>query len=134
MTEAGYGFVPLFNAPFFVGREAYMARARRSQRHMLRLRGQGRKTLRPGHAILDASGRPVGQVTDFAYVHPDLTFFVLACVGPDFRPEPGQTIMGARVPAGKLSGPVEERTIVELTVLTRFPEDEERQTWPERYA
>ena len=134
MTEAGYGFVPLFNAPFFVGREAYMARVRCSQRHMLRLRGQGRKTLRPGHVVLDASGRPVGQVTDFAYVHPDMTFFVLACVGPDFRPEPGQAIRGARVPAGKLSGPVEERSIVELTVLTRFPEDEERQTWPERYA
>jgi len=134
MTEAGYGFVPLFNAPFFVGREAYMARARRSRRHLLRLRGQGRKTLRAGHAILDASGRSVGQVTDFAYVHPDLTFFVLACVGPEFRPEPGQVIRGARVPAGKLSGTVEERSIVEMAVLTRFPEDEERRTWPARYA
>jgi glycine hydroxymethyltransferase len=134
MTEAGYGFVPLFHVPFFVGREPYMERVRRSQRHILRLRGRGRKTLRPGHAMLDASGRPVGQVTDFTYVHPDLTFTVLACVDGDFRPEPGQLIRGARVPPRKVCGPVEARSIVELTVLTRFPEDEERQTWSERYT
>ena len=67
-------------------------RARGSRRHILRLRGQGRKTLRSGHAILDESGRAVGRVTSFAYVHEDMTFIVLACVEESFQPAPGSLV------------------------------------------
>jgi glycine hydroxymethyltransferase len=134
LTEAGYGFVVRFHQPFFIGRASYMERARRSRRHILRLRGQGRKTLRSGHAILDASGRAVGRVTSFAYVHEDMTFIVLACVEESFQPAPGSLVRGARAAAGELSSRPDERSLVELTALTRFPDDDERAVWPVRYA
>jgi glycine cleavage system aminomethyltransferase T len=111
-----------------------MERGRRSRRHILRLRGQGRKTLRSGHAILDADGRAVGRVTSFAYVHEDMTFIVLACVEESFQPAPGSLVRGARAAAGELSSRPDERSLVELTALTRFPDDDERAVWPVRYA
>jgi glycine hydroxymethyltransferase len=134
MTEAGYGFVARFHQPFFIGRAPYMERARRSRRHILRLRGQGRKTLRAGHAILDESGRAVGRVTSFAYAHEDMTFIVLACVEEPFQPAPGSLVRGARAAVGESSSPPDERSLVELRALTRFPDDEERSAWPARYA
>ena len=132
MTEAGYGFITRFHVPFFIGRRPYMERAATSRRHLLRLQGRGRKTLRPGHVILSKDGRAVGEVTSFAYVHEDMTFIALACVEEDFSPEPGQNILGARIRAEKLDGVPEERSLVELVVLSRFPEDAERDAWPVR--
>jgi glycine cleavage system aminomethyltransferase T len=111
-----------------------MERARRSRRHILRLRGQGRKTLRAGHAILDESGRAAGRVTSFAYVHEDMTFIVLACVEESFQPAPGSLVRGARAAAGEPSSRPDERSLVELTALTCFPDDDERTAWPARYA
>ena len=134
ITEAGYGFVVRSHARFFIGRAAYLDRAARSRRHVLRLQGHGRKTLRPGHVILDDCGNAAAEVTSFAYTHEDKTFIVLACAEEGFRPEPGRTIRGARIPREKFTGDVEERHLVELTVLTRFAKDEERDAWPERYA
>ena len=134
MTEAGYGFAVRFHVPFFVGRGSYMARARGSKRHLLRLAGQGRKSLRAGHVILDGSGAPVGEVTSFAYVREDMSFVVFACVEEGFRPAPGEPVTGARVGAGKLSGKVSEKQAVELTALTRFPDDDEREGWAALYA
>ncbi len=120
MTEAGYGFVARFHIPFFIGRSPYMERVESSRRHLLRLRGCGRKTLRSGHVILDEEGRAAGEVTSFAYVHEDMTFIVLACVEEEFSPEPGESILGARVRAAQPGGMPEERSVVELTVLSRF--------------
>ena len=134
MAEAGYGFVVKRATPSFIGKQAYMERVKRSRLHILRLKGQGRKTLRPGHVILDRSGKPVGQVTSFAYVHADMTFFVLTCAERNFRPSLGGTVRGGRVPADKFTGQIEERSVVELSALTRFPEDTERGKWPARYA
>jgi glycine hydroxymethyltransferase len=134
MAEAGYGFVARFHVPFFIGRKPYMERDRSAKRHMIRLRGQGRRTLRPGHAILDGAGQPVGQVTSFAYVHEDMTFVVLACVADRFLPAPGEIVRGARTSAAGASDKVEERSIVEMTALGRFPDDAERDGWRARYA
>ncbi|NLW50525.1 MAG: glycine cleavage system aminomethyltransferase GcvT [Candidatus Brocadiaceae bacterium] len=134
MTEAGYGFVPRFHVPFFIGRAAYMRRTDGPLRGILRLSGQGRKTLRAGHVILDEGGRAVGQVTSFAYVHEDLTFIALACVEEEFRPSPGDTVRGARVPADACTGAPEPRAIVDLTALRRFPSIEEKEGWSTRYA
>ena len=133
MTEAGYGFVTRFHVPFFIGRKPYMERAATSRRHLLRLQGCGRKTLRPGHVILNEDGKAVGEVTSFAYVHADTTFIALACVEEDFCPEPGRNILGARIRVERLDGVPEERSLVGLTVLSRFPEDTERDAWPARY-
>jgi glycine cleavage system aminomethyltransferase T len=134
MTEAGYGASARFHVPFFVGRKPYMERVESRRRHILRLMGQGRKTLRHGHVILGASGKAVGQVTSFAYAHEDMTFYVLACVDEDFQPQPGETVSGARIPAGKSAGAVEDRLVVELTVMTRHLEEPEREGWASRYA
>ena len=134
LTEAGYGFVPRFHVPFFVGRGPYMGRARRSRRHLLRLAGQGRKSLRAGHAIVDSEGRPVGQVTSFAYVHEDLAFVALACVDESFRPPTGEKVTGVRMPRAECGETCPEKSRVEMTVLDRFPGDAERDAWPTRYA
>jgi len=134
ITEAGYGFVPRFHVPFFVGRGPCIRRTSGPLRHILRLRGQGRKTVRPGHVILDESDRAVGQVTSFAYAHEDMTFFILACVEEGFQPAPDDVVRGARVAADKYDGRPEPRAIVEMKALTRFPEPEEKDGWPARYA
>jgi glycine hydroxymethyltransferase len=160
-TEAGYGFVVRCHVPFFVGRRAYMERARASRRHLVRFRGKGRKTVRPGHTILEAPaegqvpgapGRPVGAVTSFCFVTPDFGFVVLAWVEEGFTPPPGSQVQAARVLYAGLSAPPEsggatgacQRTgaeklavapeaLVPLTVLSRFPAEQERLTWPQRY-
>jgi len=133
IIEAGYGFVPRFHVPFFIGRDRFMRRATRDRRHVIRLRGRGRKTLRPGHVILDANGEVAGEVTSFAYIREDMTFIVLACVEARFRPQPGETVLGARITRDRFMGPPEERRLVELTLLTRFPGPEERDAWPGLY-
>ena len=133
-TEAGYGFLMRFHVPFFIGRKQYMRRAQGEQRHIIRLQGQGRKTVRPGHLILDDLGKPAGQVTSFAYVHEDMTYMALACVQENFQPEPGAAVRGARVPAGRFTGEVDVSRVVELIALTRFPEEAEQEAWLARYA
>ena len=134
LHEAGYAFVPRFHVPFFIGRTPYMERVERSRRHILRLRGQGRRSLRAGHAVVDAEGGAAGQVTSFAYVNEDLEFFVLACVSGDFRPAPGETVRGVRLAPADVAGRPEEKNTVEMTTLDRFPTDDERAGWPDRYA
>jgi len=134
LHEAGYAFIPRFHVPFFIGRKSYMERVERSRRHILRLRGQGRKSLRAGHSIVDASGKAVGQVSSFAYVHEDLEFYVLACVSERFRPEPQETVLGVRLAPADFTGRLDEKNTVEMTALARFPTDEERAGWPARYT
>ena len=134
ITEAGYGYVPRMHVPFFIGRKPLMQRIKEQGRRLLRLQGQGRKTLRAGHVVLDKSNVAVGEITSFAYVHEDMTFVVLACVDARFAPQPGQAVRGVRVAADRFSGDVEERAVVDLTGLTRFPHGDERSAWPERYA
>ena len=84
--------------------------------------------------MVAASGRAVGTVTSFAYVHENLTFIALACVAHDFRPTPGEAVRGVRTAPGKVGDTIEERSVVELTALTRFPDDDEREAWPGRYG
>jgi glycine hydroxymethyltransferase len=133
-TEAGYGFTVQLHVPFFIGRNKYMARAAQSRRHLLRLRGQGRKTLRPGHIILNGDSKLVGEVTSFAYAHEDMTFFILACVDAAFRPMPGGKVVGLRTTKDKFIGSADPQSAVELEVLPRFPDDAERDSWIERYG
>ena len=134
LTEAGYGFIVRLHVPFFIGRDPYVERTARSRRHLLRLTGQGRKTVRPGHVILDADGSAAGEVTSFAYVDRERTFVVLACVEERFQPQPGDAVTGARIGSDKFTGEAPDQTLVEMTALTRFPEDDERSAWPDRYA
>jgi glycine hydroxymethyltransferase len=152
-TEAGYGFVVRYHVPFFVGRGASMERARASRRHLLRLRGKGRKSVRPGHTVLDDAGRPVGAVTSFSFVTPDFDFIVLAWVEDGFVPgapaspmRVGSQVQAARVANGDLVVSrkpgeavaaerlaVSPEALVPLTVLSRFPTERERLSWAQTY-
>jgi hypothetical protein len=73
-------------------------------------------------------------VTSFAYVHEDMTFIVLACAEESFQPAPGSLVRGVRAAAGESLSRPDERGLVEMTALTRFPDDDERALWPVRYA
>jgi glycine hydroxymethyltransferase len=133
LTEAGYGFIPRFHVPFFIGRSAYMRRITPLRRKMIRLSGGGRKSLRPGHFILDDQRRPAGVVTSFAYLNEKFDFVVLAYVDATFDITPGRRVLGARV-AGASAGRIDEARLVELTAMPRFPTEDERRDWATRYA
>jgi glycine hydroxymethyltransferase len=134
LTEASYGFVTRFHVPFFIGRDAYMARTRDATQQVIRLTGQGRKSVRPGHVLIDSDDNAIGQVTSFAYVKENFTFFALASVRKELAFEPGQVVRGVRKPADRYAPPAAEAAVVELTVTTRFPDDDERDGWPALYA
>jgi hypothetical protein len=85
-------------------------------------------------------------VTSFSFVTPDFDFIVLAWVEEGFAPRPGTEVQAARlayssspVPADSLGAKREEKpaippeALVPLTVLSRFPTEEERITWAQRY-
>ncbi len=134
ITEAGYGFVARFHVPFFIGRDAYIRRVCQPRRRVIRLRGQGRKSVRPGHVLVDAADRAVGQITSFAYTASDFTFYALAAADAAFVAEPGTAIRAVRETDAKYQPPVRPGAVVELQILPRFPDDAERSSWRERYA
>ena len=133
LTEAGYGFVTRFHVPFFIGRETYLERVHKANRQVVRLMGQGRKSVRQGHAVIDATGTAIGQITSFAYTKPDFTFFALAAVEKGFRARPGEKLCAVREAADKYQPPANPDAVVELEILTRFPDDAERAGWPKMY-
>jgi glycine cleavage system aminomethyltransferase T len=125
LTEAGYGFVPKFHKPFFIGRAAYIKRTNTLGRKIIRLKTQGRKTVRQGHTILDESGRAVGTVTSSAFTDEEFNCYVLAAVEPSFKPAPGAEVKAVRTAFDQYSPPADEKSIVILSALERFPPDEE---------
>lgn len=135
LTECDYGFVPRFHVPFFIGRSAYMERVTPRRRKTARLAGSGRKSLRPGHRILDHEGRAAGVVTSFAFVNEAYDFVVLASVDGGFDLTPGRTVRGFRTTVDPDPGAdLPEAKVVDLTAMTRFPTLEERRAWADRYA
>jgi hypothetical protein len=100
---------------------------------MARLSGSGRKSLRAGHLILDDRHRPAGVVTSFAYLNEKFDFIVLAYVDATFDITPGRRVLGARATEAPAGG-VDEAKLVELTVMPRFPTEDERRGWATRYA
>ena len=134
LTEAGYGFVTRFHVPFFIGRDAHIERLARSRQKVVRLSGCGRRSVRPDHVLIDANDSAIGRITSFAYTKPDFTFFALAAVDSAFPVVPGTKVRAVREPVDKYRPPAKDAAVVELEVLTPFPEDEERASWPELYA
>jgi len=132
-TDIDYGFIVRLHRPFFVGRRPYMERTKQRKKRLVRLSGKGRRTVRPGHAIIDEKGICVGMVSSFAYATADLDFFVLAAVEVDFDPEPGEKVLGVRTNWKQYKPPPQPRSMVELAALTRFPEDEELKGWQQYY-
>lgn len=133
LTECDYGFVPRFHVPFFIGRSAYMNRVTPRRRKIARLAGSGRKSLRPGHLILDDRRQAAGVVTSFAFVNEAFDFIVLAYVDVGLDVTPGRRIEGLRATEHP-GGPIDVNKLVALTALSRFPSLDERRGWAARYA
>ncbi|MCZ7643782.1 MAG: serine hydroxymethyltransferase [Planctomycetota bacterium] len=133
LTEADYGFVSRFHRPFYIGRDAYIRRLSPRRKRILRLRGSGRRSVRGGHAILDAKGQLAGAVTSFSFSDPEFNFTVLAAVNSKFRPEEGRTVRAVRATPDQLDGEPDASKVVELTVLSRFPGAEEKAGWRAKY-
>jgi glycine hydroxymethyltransferase len=133
LTEADYGFISRFHRPFYVGRKAYIERLSPRRKRLLRLKGSGKRTVRAGHAIVDDEGQAVGVVTSFAFSDASYDFHVLAAVRESFQPKAGRVIRGVRAKPDEVTSPIDERKVVDLSVLTRFPTPEEKQRWKEKY-
>lgn len=134
LTEADYGFVSRYHVPFYIGRDEYMKRLRPRKKRILRLKGSGRRSVRPGQAIVDDEGNVAGVVTSFAFSDDSFNFFVLAAVRTGFRPEEGSKVRAVRAKPEQVESPVDERKVVELDVLTRFPSPEDKANWREEYG
>ncbi len=135
MHECGYGFVVKTHKPFFIGRMAYIERMRSSTRRVIRFTGGGRRALREGHSIVDDEGKVVGVVTSFAFVNEQHRYFGLAVVEGKEGFAPGEVIRGVRLrPEAVAERGVEEKMIVEVEVLSRFPSAPEREEWRQVYA
>eukprot|EP00045_Choanoeca_perplexa_P017355 m.249738 g.249738 ORF g.249738 m.249738 type:complete len:1092 (-) comp17514_c0_seq1:2974-6249(-) len=133
LTEADYGYVSRFHRPFYIGRDAYIQRTHPRNKRIIRLQGQGRKSARAGHAVLDDQGNAVGTVTSFAFTDADFNYTVLAAVDAGFIPKAGSAVTVARVRADKVNEGVKGKTI-ELTALTRFPTAHEKAAWKAKYT
>lgn len=134
LTEADYGFVSRFHRPYYVGRQAYIDRLSPRRQRLVRVTGQGRRMVRPGHAILDASGKAVGSVTSAAFVDNGFNFYALAAVDNKFNPQSGEKIRSYRTTPDKMDATVDPNKVVELNVLTRFPTATEKANWRNLYA
>jgi len=133
--EAGFPGYVKFHKPFFVGREAVMARAARSKREMVRFQVNetGVKALRGGdhgETVVNRRGRYIGQVTSCTLV--EGLQVGLALVDHRYS-DPGTQL--AVYPAASGKGPAVKPPAdltagdsvvlpVWATVLTRFPEKE----------
>ncbi len=129
LTAAGYGFVPKFHKPFFIGRAAYIRRVINRSQKIIRLKGHGRKSIRPGHVILGEGDRTVGRVTSFAFVNKHFDYFALAAIDRTIDIQPGTKIRAARLAFGGRVGPLDEKSVVTLEAEERFPSDGERAAW-----
>lgn len=134
LTEADYGFVSRFHRPFYVGRQAYIDRLNPRRQRLVRVTGQGRRMVRPGHAIIDQSGKSVGVVTSAAFVDNGFNFYALAAVSNTFNPQPGSTIRSYRTAPEKVDSTIDANKVVDLNVLTRFPTAAEKGAWKGLYS
>jgi len=134
LTEADYGFVSRFHRPFYIGRQAYIDRLSPRRQRLLRVTGQGRRMVRPGHAILDTAGKAVGVVTSAAFVDNGFNFYALASVANDFSPASGAKIRSYRTSPDKVDATIDKNKVVELNVLTRFPTASEKTNWKNLYS
>jgi glycine hydroxymethyltransferase len=133
LMEAGYSFVTKFGVPFFVGRKNYITKVKPLKRKVVRLRGKGNKSLRAGHLIIDSDGNSRGIVTSFAFLDEDKNFMVIACVDADFELNDGDSVKGYRAAKINEKKGVEDKKVVELTSISRFPSDEEKDSWVKIY-
>lgn len=133
--EAGFPGYVKFHKPFFVGRAAMLEAAATRSREVVRFRlnEPGARALRGGEAVVNKRGQYIGRVTSCTLV--GTTQIGMAIVDRRYT-EPGTAIAiypapaGRRGPSAKPPAELAEGDKVVLpewaTVLTRFPEEEEK--------
>ncbi|MDY7040686.1 MAG: glycine cleavage system aminomethyltransferase GcvT, partial [Chloroflexota bacterium] len=133
--EAGFPGYVKFHKPFFVGRRAMIEASAQRSREVIRFRlnETGARALRGGESVVNRRGQYIGRVTSCTLV--GATQIGMAIVDRRYT-EPGTTIAiyptptGRRGPSGKPPADLDQGDKVMLpewaTILTRFPEEEER--------
>ena len=133
--EAGFPGYVKFHKPFFVGRSAMLEAAAKRSREVIRFRlnETGARALRGGEAVVNKRGQYIGRVTSCTLV--GATQIGMAIVDRRYT-EPGTDIAiyptppGRRGPSTKSPAELEQGDNVVLpewaTVLTRFPQEEEK--------
>lgn len=133
-VEAGFPGYVKYHKPFFVGRDALLAREKDRARELIRFRVNEQRVRRPHHGdpVVDERGVQIGQVTSCS-IDRNGYFVGLAIVDkrynePDtsisFFPLRGKSLEEALLQRGQVAMPIE------ATVLTRFPEKgEARPGW-----
>jgi len=134
-TEAGFGAYVKFHKPYFIGREAYLARFKDGPARQVvrfRMNESGVRTIHPGAPVVNTRGRVIGRVTSCVLV--EGRQIGLACV------ESRYATVGATIGVFAQGGTEETNwaalevgTQVPLpnlgTILPRFPDDNERAAW-----
>jgi glycine cleavage system T protein len=133
--EAGFPGYVKFHKPFFIGRSVMLEAAAQRSREVIRFRlnETGARALRGGETVVNKRGQYIGRVTSCTLV--GATQIGMAIVDRRYT-EPGTAIAvyptpaGRRGPSTKSPAELEQGDNVVLpewaTVLTRFPQDEEK--------
>ena len=129
--EAGFPGYVKYHKPFFVGRDALLAREKDREREIVRFRCNQKRTRRPNmlDPVVDDHGTEVGQVTscsvDVSGYLVGLALVNCRCSDPGTSlrvfPLQGKTLEEGLLDGNKVALPVE------VTVLSRFPEKDGQQ-------
>jgi glycine hydroxymethyltransferase len=127
-VEAGFPGYVKYHKPFFVGRDALLAREERRERELIRFRVNEKGTRRPetGDPVVDRRGREIGNVTSCSI---DVEGYLVGLALVQRRYNPPDTpiaifpLRGKSLDEALLRG---QRVAlpIDATVLTRFPEAE----------
>jgi glycine hydroxymethyltransferase len=127
--EAGFPGYVKYHKPFFIGRDALLAREDSRTREVVRFRANQRGVRRPqtGDPVINKKGQLIGQVTSCSI---DVEGYLLGLAIVEARYNVPETPIAMFPLTGK---PIEEALVrgkrialpVEATVLTRFPERED---------
>jgi len=133
-VEAGFPGYVKYHKPFFVGRDALLARELGRKRELVRFRVNAKRARRPNHGdpVVDGRGKHIGLVTSCS-IDSDGYLLGLAIVEKRYNkpetpisvfPLQGKSLEEALLQRNQVAMPVN------ATVLTRFPEKgEAKPSW-----
>ena len=133
-VEAGFPGYVKYHKPFFIGRDALLAKEKDRHRELIRFRCNQKRTRRPSllDPVVDDHGKEVGKVTscsvDVSGYLVGLALVNRRCCQKDYSlrvfPLQGKTLEEGLLANNKVSLPVG------VTVLSRFPEkDDQKPHW-----
>jgi glycine hydroxymethyltransferase len=137
-TEAGFPGYVKYHKPFFIGRDALLARDRERDRELIRWRMNQKGVRRPntGDPVVNKRGQTIGYVTSCSI---DVEGFLLGLAIVNRRYTEENTSIGIFVLPAKPRAEKDKAALqmgdqvllpVEATVLSRFPEKERMSPLP----